>query len=257
MESSISKEAMLSLARSRVYSYLAACFRYPDAESWSGIAGDEERTTFTYACAQLAEEKDYRSLRRYCSGLPTSRGIGLEKLEDAYQEVFGHTISKHCPPYETEYGNIHLFQQSDVLADLGGFYNAFGVAPREGRERLDHISIQLEFLYLVTFKEARALKEGKTEEAEVCREAQAAFLEDHIGRWAPIFAKRLERKNPKGIYGDAARLLDSFIEAEKKLFAAEPEPVPDVSRGELLPTVSDEWDSSDWQRDDNSASDQK
>jgi len=255
MESVIPKEAMLPLARSRVYSYLAACFRYPDAESLAGIAGDEERTTFTYACAQLAEERDYRSLRRYCGGLPASRDINLEKLEDAYQEVFGHTVSKHCPPYETEYGNVHLFQQSDVLADLGGFYNAFGVAPREGKERLDHISIQLEFLYLVTFKEAHALEEGKVEEAKICREAQAVFLEDHLGRWTPVFAKRLERKNPVGIYGDAARLLDIFIEAEKKLLTTEPELVPDVSRGEFLPTIPDEWDSSDWQSDGNSASD--
>ena len=84
-----------------------------------------------------------------------------------------------------------MIQQSDVLADLGGFYNAFGVAPREGKERLDHISIQLEFLYLVTFKEARAREEGKALEAEICRLAQAAFFEDHLGRWAPIFAKRL------------------------------------------------------------------
>lgn len=255
MESAISQKALLSLARSRIYSYLAACFRYPDAESLRGIAGDKERTTFTYACAQLAEEEGYRFLRRYSGGLPAGRSIDLEKLEDAYQEVFGHTISKHCPPYETEYGNMHLFQQSDVLADLGGFYNAFGVAPREGQERLDHVSIQLEFLYLVTFKEARAIEEGKMEEAKICREAQAAFLEDHIGRWISVFAKRLERKNSEGIYGDAARLLDNFIEAEKKLFAAEPEAVPDVSRGELLPTVSDEWDSSDWQRDDSSGPD--
>ncbi len=255
MESAVPNEAMLPLARSRVYSFLAACFRYPDAESLAEISGHEERTTFTYACAQLAEEKDYRSLRRYCGGLPASRDIDLEKLEDAYQEVFGHTISKHCPPYETEYGNVHLFQQSDVLADLGGFYNAFGVAPREGKERLDHISIQLEFLYLVTFKEARALEEGKTEEAEICREAQAAFFEDHFARWAPIFAKRLERKDPEGIYGEAARLLDDFLEAEKKRLTAEPELVPDVSRGEFLPTIPDEWDSSDWQRDECSASD--
>ena len=150
---------------------------------------------------------------------------------------------------------MHLFQQSDVLADLGGFYNAFGVAPREGKERLDHISIQLEFLYLVTFKEARAREEGKALEAEICRLAQAAFFEDHLGRWAPIFAKRLERKNPEGIYGAAARLLGNFIEAEKNCLTTELELVSDVSRGELLPTISDEWDSSDWQRDECSASD--
>lgn len=255
MKPAISKEAMLSLARSRVYSYLTACFRYPDAKSWAEIASAEELDSFASACTQLGEKKAYRFLRRYSGGLPAGKGLNLEKLQDTYQEVFGHTISKYCPPYETEYGNIHLFQQSDVLADLGGFYNAFGVAPVEGKERIDHISIQLEFLYLVTFKEAHALEEGKAKEAVVCREAQTAFLEDHLGRWVSIFAKRLERKDPEGIYGDAARLLGDFIEAEKKLLEMEPEILPDVSRGELLPTVSDEWDSSDWQGDNSPASD--
>jgi DMSO reductase family type II enzyme chaperone len=255
MTPEISKEMMLPLARSRVYSCLAACFRYPDAESWEEIASDEDRSTFAYACVQLAEKKEYHSLRRYCGGLSTGKDTSLEILQDTYQEVFGHTVSKHCPPYETEYGNMHLFQQSDVLADLGGFYNAFGVAPRERIDRLDHISFQLEFLYLVTFKEAHALKEGKTEEAKICREAQAAFLEDHLGRWAPIFAKRLERKDLEGIYGDAARLLDNFVEAEKKCLSMELQLVPDVSRGELLPIAPDEWDSSDRQNDGDAVSD--
>ncbi len=255
MNSAISADAMLALARSRVYSCLAACFRYPDTESWAEISGDEERASFACACTQLAEKKEYRFLGKYKEGLLSGKSFSLEKLEDKFQEVFGHTISKRCPPYETEYGNIHLFQQSDVLADLGGFYNAFGVAPSEGRERIDHISIQLEFLYLASFKEAHALEEGKAEEAEICRQAQASFLEDHLGRWAPIFAKRLARQSGGGIYGDAARLLDKFIEAEKKFLGTTLELVPDVSRGELLPTVPDDWDQSDWQTGGDAASD--
>lgn len=255
MKSTISTEAMLALARSRVYSYLAACFRYPDIESWTEIAGEEGRDSFACACTQLAEKKEYRFLGKFEGGLPSSKSVSLEGLEDKFQEVFGHTISKHCPPYETEYGNIHLFQQTNVLADLGGFYNAFGVAPRDGKERIDHISIQLEFLYLVTFKEAHALEECKTEEAEVCRQAQVSFIEEHLGRWAPIFARRLLRQGGAEIYGDAARLLDKFIEAEKKLVAADPELAPDVSRGELLPMVPDEWDHSDWQNDGDADSD--
>ncbi|MAE04704.1 MAG: hypothetical protein CMH76_00050 [Nitrospinae bacterium] len=255
MNATISTETMLALARSRVYSYLSACFRYPDAESWAEIAGNEARDSFASASTQLVEKKEYRFLGKYKEGLPLIKSISLEELEDEFQEVFGHTISKHCPPYETEYGNIHLFQQSDVLADLGGFYNAFGVAPREGKERIDHLSIQLEFLYLVTFKEAHALKEGKAEEAEICRQAQASFIEDHLGRWVSIFAKRLARQSGRGIYGDAAQLLDKFIEAEKKLVATDSEPVPDVSRGELLPVASDEWDHSDWQTGGDAVSD--
>jgi len=139
-----------------------------------------------------------------------------------------------------------MFQQSDFLADLAGFYRAFGVEAKERVERLDHISTELEFLYLVAFKEAHALRSGLAEGAQICRDAQAAFLEDHLGRWAPVFARRLERKDPDGPYGAAARMLLAFIAAEAKALAAESDPAPDLARGEILPLAADEWDSSEW-----------
>jgi len=244
-----SPERIEALARSRVYAYLGAWLRYPDEASWSALARPEERAGFAEACDALGERAPYRALPRHRGGLPLEGLDGPEALAERYAAVFGHTISKTCPPYETEYGNLHLFQQSDHLADLAGFYRAFGVAAEAGRERLDHIAIELEFLYLLTFKEARALEEGKAEAAALCRDAQAAFVEDHIGRWAPVFARRLERADPEGPFAAAARLLADFIGAEAQALAAEAEPAPDLARGEMLPVAAEEWDASDWQQD--------
>ena len=244
-----SSEIFLSLARGRIYSFLAACFRYPDAGSWDEISSDEALSSFAFACTQLSEEKGYRFLGKYSGGLSLGKITSVEKLEEKFQEVFGHTISKQCPPYETEYGNIHLFQQSDVLADLGGFYNAFGLSPTEGKERIDHISIQLEFLYIVSFKEAMAIQEGKIEESEICREVQILFLEEHLGKWAPVFTRRLSLQSKSGIYRKMAALLDKFINAEKKYLLISSEFMPDVTRGEHLPVVSDVWDQSNFEMD--------
>lgn len=238
---------LTALARARLYAYLAACFRYPDEAAWRELTCQEARSTLAFACALLAERAPYEALRPHCGGIPL-RGIGsLDALREGYEAVFGHTVSKQCPPYETEYTNMHLFQQSDYLADLAGFYRAFGVEVKAGTERLDHLAIQLEFLHLAAFKEAHALERGDAEGAEVCREAQAAFIEDHLGRWAGVFAKRLERKDPQGPYAAAARMLSDFIAAELQAHAAAPAPVTDVTRGELLPMAADEWDASDWQ----------
>ena len=238
---------LTTYARARLYAYLAACFLYPDEGAWRELTYQEARSTLAFACALLGEEAPYQALRLHCGGLPL-RGIeGLDALREGYEAVFGHTISKQCPPYETEYTNMHLFQQSDFLADLAGFYRAFGVAVKEGTERLDHLAIQLEFLHLASFKEARALESGEAEAAAVCRDAQTSFIEDHLGRWAGIFAKRLERKDHEGTYAAAARMLRDFIAAELQAHAAAPDPITDVTRGELLPMASDEWDASDWQ----------
>jgi DMSO reductase family type II enzyme chaperone len=238
---------LTALARARLYAYLAACFRYPDESAWREITVQDSRSTLAYACALLGEENSYQALRLHCGGLPLRDVPSLDALRERHEETFGHTISKQCPPYETEYSNMHLFQQSDYLADLAGFYRAFGVEVKEGTERLDHLAIQLEFLHLASFKEARALERGEDDAARVCREAQAAFIEEHLGRWAGVFAKRLERKDQEGIYAAAARMLRDFVAAEMQALSASSAPVADVTRGELLPMAADEWDASDWQ----------
>lgn len=247
MDATIDAERLTPLARSRIYSHLAACFRYPDAAAWELLSAPEEREKFAQAVAILAEEEGYGAIGSHADGLRVEECGSLDGLKRRFEEVFGHTISKQCPPYETEYGGMHLFQQSDFLADLGGFYRAFGVEPRERADRLDHISIQLEFLHFLAFKEAHALQHHGEEKVQICREAQADFMEAHLGRWVSVFAERLERHDSGGLYGEAARLLSAFTEAEIRALSAEPASVPDVSRGELLPMASDDWDSSDWQ----------
>jgi len=240
------------LARSRIYAHLAAWFRYPDQDSWEELTGKPNRGSFTEACTLLAEEKVYRVLRRHRNGFPRKRCGTLEEFQDLFQAVFGHTVSKEFPPYETEYGNMHLFQQSDFLADLSGFYHAFGMQVRERVERLDHVSIQLEFLHVLTFKEAHAHECYGEEEIRICREAQTSFLEDHLGRWGETFAKRLERRDPDGLFGGASRLLSDFLQAEKASLSTDADPVPDISRGELLPAVAEEWNASEWMQDEDS-----
>ncbi len=239
-------ESLRCLARSRVYAYLTAWFRYPTRESWDALAQEDNRASFAEACDVLLQDEAYAALGRRRSGFPADGCVSLEDLEDLCQSVFGHTISKEFPPYETEYGQMHLFQQTDFLADLAGFYRAFGVEVKERVERVDHISTELEFLYLLTLKEGHALERGQTEQAGICRDAQVSFLEAHLGRWAVVFAQQVERKHPENAYGAAAGLLFDFIGAEGVALNIQADSVPDFSRGESLPAGSNEWDSADW-----------
>lgn len=239
------------LARSRVYAYLAAWLRYPDRASWEDLTGAQGRASFAEACDLLAQEKTYNTLRRHRGGIRAEVCPGPEELEDHFQRVFGHTISKECPPCETEYGRMHLFQQTDFLADLAGFYRAFGLEVKERVERADHISTELEFLHVLTFKEARARERGRAEEAGICRDAQVSFLEDHLGRWGAVFAGRLERRDPDGPFGDAARLLSDFLRAEAAALSVDADLAPDFARGESLPAAADEWNSAEWMQGDN------
>ncbi|MFQ5723096.1 MAG: molecular chaperone [Terriglobia bacterium] len=128
-------------------------------------------------------------------------------LERTYRELFGLTaISPGCPACEVEYEpSTELSHRSQRLADVAAFYNGFGlqVAGRAG-ERLDHITVEAEFLYLLLAKEAAARQSGNQEGAEVCREARGKFFQEHVGWWLPAFARVLRRAAPAGYYRELA-----------------------------------------------------
>src|SRR5262245_24416621 len=51
----------------------------------------------------------------------------LNELQAEHRRVFSNVITLDCPPYETLFGNDHVFAQSHVMGDIAGFYKAFGV----------------------------------------------------------------------------------------------------------------------------------
>lgn len=159
-------------------------------------------------------------------------------LETTYRRLFGLTaISPLCPPCEIEYEpNTDVAYRCQRLADVAGFYQAFGlqVSPRAG-ERLDHITVEAEFLYLLLAKEAVALQERNQEGAEICREARRKFFQEHVGWWLPAFSRLLSRVAPPGYYQVLAGLLGALSPVERASLGLPPfqaRIVPKPSGGE-------------------------
>ena len=191
-----------ALARADVYRVLAAIFRDPDDR------GDDPRPDV--ACLRSAaralevgvEAGAWRAIRRI-------EGRVARAVE--HRVIFGHTVAHGCPPYETEYGQRHLFGQSQELGDIRGFYEAFGVRPRRGGERPDHLACELEFLSLLAIKEASALAVADGERIGICRDAATLFLRDHAGRWVAAFAARISARSPGSGYAAAATLAAATV----------------------------------------------
>lgn len=141
-----------------------------------------------------------------------------ETLEATYRRLFGLTaVSPQCPPCEIEYEpNPDIAYRAQRLADVAGFYQAFGMqnAPRAG-ERVDHLAVEAEFLYLLLAKEAFALDQGEHEGAAICREARRKFFEEHVGWWLPAFSWALSRVAPPGYYRTLAELIAALSAVER------------------------------------------
>lgn len=133
-------------------------------------------------------------------------------LEGAHHEAFGRTI--RCSPYETDYTSSHAFMQARDLADVSGFYRAFGYKPPPGGERVDHVAPELEFLYALAHQEAALQRTGDTEGAGICRDATMKFLESHTGRFLGRFEEALSASGAHPFFVEMARLARLVVDRD-------------------------------------------
>lgn len=195
--------------RSIIYRLLSLGFLYPEADNLAQLRSGIEEAA---ACLELVGYTPLLpTLRSAREALPPT----AETLERHYQETWGHTASSGCSPYEMEYWPAHVFQKSQGLADISGFYHAFGLkVSSQSRERPDHLSLELEFMHFLAWKESHALKQGHdTEKLALCRQAQAKFLKEHLG-WVSLFAHRLAEKVEGSFLASWSRLTEQFLRLE-------------------------------------------
>lgn len=196
----------IAIQRSQAYAFFTDVFLYPD-ESWL-----EDLPVVKDILGELDVDQVELEI------LPMT----TEELQSAYRKTFGATGSL-C--YETEYGLPHVYMQSQEMADLSGFYRAFGFETGGSvRERPDHIAVELEFMHVMALKEAVAINNGHEEQAEICREAQKNFLKDHIGKWIDLLAKTLTKQGD-GPYAKIGLAAAALINADAKRMGVESEPL--------------------------------
>lgn len=199
--------------RGGVYALLAAAWRYPDeanvlllTEMAQRISGDPEICSLLdantrWALGQLAEhllaEGDMRRLE--------------DNMRTSYAALFGHAVRGACPLYEQEYGRGEIVQQASELADIAGFYRAFGLEPnRAAMERIDHVSVECEFMSVLCVKEAFGLQSENAELGDTSSDGRRAFLRDHLAQWLPAFCSRVSKADSDGPYARTAALASAF-----------------------------------------------
>jgi TorA maturation chaperone TorD len=175
------------------------------------------------------EEPTKLSPRHLFAALDAER----ETIDAVYRQVFGMSaVSEKCPPCEIEWEpNAEVAFRSQVFADLAGFYQAFGleVSPSAG-ERLDHVTIETEFLYVLLAKEAVAMSDGNQEGIEICRDARRKFFHEHVGWWLPAFSQVLARLAPTGFYYHLAKFTAALTAAERMSLELAPFSIPVIPK---------------------------
>ena len=217
------REVLCALRRAATYRVLAAAFAYPAPGRLDELA----RLASTVACAAPDPIRD--GLLRLAEAARTGDAGTL-----AAQHVALFDGAVRCPPYEGAYGPAQLGGKAAQLADIAAFYQAFGLEPAGTEAELpDHVAVELEFMAALALKEAWALAEDNRDGVDVTRQAAAAFLDAHLGRWGASLAARV-RGAGSPFHETASALVAAWLEVD----AADLGVTPDV----LSPGETDDRD---------------
>lgn len=234
-------EPVVHMARQAMYRFAALSFLDPQLGSWDQLNAVRDDPLLIGGAALIRNLPEAR---------PPEFGLGespnemldplqvLDRLPDSksslnaqYENTFGLLVSSNCPPYETEYINSKFaFQRSNSLADISGFYQAFGLMPSDGHpDRPDHIVLELEFMASLLGLERHTADgdaDRRKERQQVCRDAQARFLQEHLGWWTPAFAKLMRVGDSQGFYAAAGAFLVALIPTERAFLGVPPASQP-------------------------------
>lgn len=230
------------LACETLYRFLAAALCDPRSQRWSLVLDAANQELALQAADLLREDYADEPLPLGFGEAPVEQldlrpflqALGATDAEQRaeHERVFGLVICRECPPYETEFQpNDEPFFRSQQMADVAGFYRAFGLNPSAAAGgRPDHLTLELEFAAWLLLKERLALDENQdqatVDRAAVCRDARASFVRDHLSWWVPSFTTALRHKAESGCYAALGVALAALVTLERHRLGIEPPKIP-------------------------------
>lgn len=196
--------------RADVYGLLARFFRVEADQELLDLLGSASQETGT--------DQMSRGLCAMKAWVGAPGADPLKALAIDYVKAFiGTGIDGHeaAYPFESAYvSENHLLMQAsrdEVLAiylseDLGRV-PSWTVGE-------DHVALELEFMQTMARRTAEALEAGNEPEADRLLDVQRNFLHDHLGAWAPAFARDTRLFARTDFYRGAADMLEGFMEAD-------------------------------------------
>ena len=175
-------------SRSRIYSFIAECFRYPDGQFRAQAQNGDIQSAFGQLFSALPYAFDWTEKEQI--GHEGIAAAADEAIEVEFIRLF--EAGPGNPPCPLQEG-LYREDRKTVFKELVLFYNHFGLSYEAGSQadRPDHVCYEMEFLHYLTFKELLAIQNGK--ESLPYMRAQRDFLDRHPGRWLPDLVRKMDK----------------------------------------------------------------
>ena len=194
----------------------------------------EDLCRFLSACyyepgVEFAEEKLFESMRVAATRLNPdlaehARRLGaafasqdLQTLLVDYTRLFLGPIQALAQPYESAWlGGPEPTEENPPPAVVDLYREGGFDIDDEFMELPDHVAVELEFLYLLTFNANRASRDGQLEAMAATERLKQRFLGEHLGVWIAPFAAAVQAGAETSFYRELAAFTERFVRIESE-----------------------------------------
>ncbi len=199
--------APLARAREDLCRFLSACF-YEPTEAFA-----EEQLFISMQQAASAIDPEWGALASQMGKAYAKKTI-QELLVD-YTRLFLGPVSPRASPYGSSWlaGEPGLMQETTLA--VSALYEEAGFEVGDGVQDLpDHVAIELEFLYVLIFRENNAAQQGNAEELTRAKTLARRLLAEHLGNWVTPFTQAIVTGAETDFYRCLAELTRKFLSNE-------------------------------------------
>lgn len=196
-------------AREDLCRFLAACYYEPGPE--------------------LGEERLFESMRKAAGRVDPALGASACRLGEAfvaldldsllldYTRLFLGPVGAPARPYGSLWLGTDQVLMQDSTMDVLTLYHDGGFDLAEDfRDAPDHVAAELEFLYLLLFRERGARRDRDAAALAEVERLRRRLLDEHLGRWVRPFTRALRAGAQTAYYGELADLTASFVGLEAR-----------------------------------------
>jgi DMSO reductase family type II enzyme chaperone len=200
------------VARSQAYLFLGRTFAFPTEAFFNDVTDGRWQEQATGFLPQLPF-----AVPPLGSG---ALAVSRDDFQAEYNRLFevGSMGGPPCPLF----GGFYDRDRMRVMEELIRFYNYFGLGLAQG-QLPDHITVELEFMHYLTYKEAEPQQDGGQESYQ---RAQKDFLDRHLGKWVPVLHQKLAKCQPLPFFDGLVAWTDDFLGRDRQYLKSVLSPSP-------------------------------
>lgn len=203
----------LCARRERTYELLARLFGSEvDAQTYESLKG----ASFPARTGDERIDTGYRKIASYLSG---DHDDAVLQLAVDYVRVFighGNTAYSAAYPFESVYTSEKRLLMQEARDEILRCYAEAGlvIAPA-WKEPEDHLSLELEYMQIMSRRAKEALEAKRDDEALGLVAAQRDFLCAHLTSWVPMMTSDMRRFARTDFYLGLSYLTEGFLASDR------------------------------------------